>query len=148
MKGPEQILLRAARDRTLAALELLDASVSGFIPFDPKRNYAPKESEPYDAMCDRFLRAFESAVRFFRTYERVVEAAPSETFRDLLNRMEKLGFISAAGLWLRMRDTRNRIAHEYLPEELAKIYQAIVTDFSLEFKQLAGRLSRLDVTAR
>jgi len=59
-------------------------------------------------LSDRYLRAFESALRFFRTWEQVREVAPSESFRNLLLRMEKLGFISEIGLWLTLRDVRNR----------------------------------------
>ena len=69
------------------------------------------------------------------------EAAPSDTFRDLLLRMEKLGFISSAATWLMMRDLRNRIAHEYLPEELQKIYSAIDGTAAPEMRRLAARVS-------
>lgn len=36
--------------------------------------YSLQEREPYDALSDRFLRAFESSLKFFRTWERVREA--------------------------------------------------------------------------
>ena len=122
----KQVLLSASQDKLAAALEMLFASVDAYVPFDPARRYTPKEREPYDALTDRYLRAFESSLKFFRTLERFREAAPSESFRDLLLRMEKYGVITGAPLWIEMRDTRNRIAHEYLPEELAKIYADIV----------------------
>jgi hypothetical protein len=76
---------------------------------------------------------------FFRTWEQVREAAPSESFRDLLLRMEKLGFISETGVWLILRDVRNRIAHEYLPDELAKIYASLVGPAATEFRRLRER---------
>lgn len=117
-----------------AALDLVFASADGLAPFDPSRRYAPKEREPYDALSDRFLRAFESALKFFRTWERVREAHPSDTFRDLLLRMEKAGLISGHGAWLSLRDLRNRIAHEYLPAELAQIYACILREAVPEFR--------------
>ena len=92
-------------------------------------------------MCDRYLRSFESSLKFFRTWERVREAAPSDTFRDLLLRMEKSGFISSAATWLTLRDLRNRIAHEYLPEEPQKIYSAIVGTATPEMRRLAARVA-------
>ncbi len=118
----KQIIVSASKDKLAAALEILFASVDAYVPFDPARRYTPKEREPYDALTDRYLRAFESSLKFFRTLERYREVAPSESFRDLLQRMEKYGVITGAALWIEMRDTRNRIAHEYLPEELAKTY--------------------------
>lgn len=38
------------------------------------------------------------------------------TFIDKLNRLEKLGIIKSAELWITMRQTRNHLAHEY-PDE-------------------------------
>lgn len=133
-------ILAASRDKLRAALELLFASVDDYSGFDPAFPYTPKQREPFDALSDRYLRAFESALKFFRTFERVREAAPSETFRDLLLRITKLGFISGPETWLRLRDLRNRLAHEYLPEELARIYEAIVTEAAREFRELHGKL--------
>ena len=136
-------LLAASRDKLKAALELLFASVDDYPGFDPAFPYTPKQREPFDALSDRYLRGFESALKFFRTFERLREAAPSETFRDLLQRMAKLGFISDAETWLRLRDVRNRITHEYLPEELARIYQAIATDAHSELRRLYTRLDEI-----
>ncbi|MDP2794363.1 MAG: hypothetical protein Q8O25_09845 [Sulfurisoma sp.] len=136
-------LLFASRERLDAALDIFLASVADYPGFDPERGYTPKEREPLDALSDRYLRAFESALRFFRTWEQVREAAPSESFRDLLLRMEKLGLISAAGDWLTLRDVRNRIAHEYLPDELARIYAALVGAGATELRRLRAQAGRL-----
>lgn len=94
-------------------------------------------------MSDRYLRAFESSLKFFRTFERVREVSVSDTFRDLLNRMHKVGLISDVQTWLDLRDLRNRIAHEYLPEELAKIYTAITTTVAQELRSLDQRIGTL-----
>lgn len=134
-------LLLGSRDKLFSALDLLFASADAYSEFDPAVTYTPKEREPFDALCDRFLRSFESSLKFFRTWERVRESGPSDTFRDLLLRMEKLGFISSAQTWLTMRDLRNRIAHEYLPEELQKIYSAIVDSAVPEMRRLASQVS-------
>lgn len=131
-----EALLIAARRQLLAALDVFLASVADYPGFDPERSYTPKEREPLDAMSDRYLRAFEASLKLFRTWERLREAAPSDTFRDLLLRAEKVGLISGAAHWIALRDLRNRIAHEYLPSELAKIYAAMVSDGAQEFRRL------------
>ena len=87
-------LLADSQAKLRAALALVFASAAGYAPFALNRVYSPQEREPYDALSDRFLRAFESSLKFFRTWERVREAHASETFRDLLLRMEKVGLIS------------------------------------------------------
>lgn len=133
------LILSASKDKLAAALEILFASVDAYVPFDSARRYTPKEREPYDALTDRYLRAFESSLKFFRTLERFREATLSESFRDLLQRMEKYGVITAASLWIEMRDTRNRVTHEYLPEELAKIYADIVGPAATELRHVLGQ---------
>ncbi len=135
------VLLSASKDKLAAALEILFASVDAYVPFDPARRYTPKEREPYDALTDRYLRAFESSLKFFRTLERYREVAPSESFRDLLQRMEKYGVITAASLWIELRDTRNRVAHEYLPQELARIYADIVGPAAGELRHVLDQCS-------
>ncbi len=136
-----EALLRTSRDKLLAALDIFLASVADYRDFDAARDYTPKEREPFDALSDRYLRAFESSLKFFRTFERLREAAPSETFRDLLLRMEKLGLISDTQTWLALRDTRN--AHEYLPNELARLYATMVTEGATELRRLHNAASRL-----
>lgn len=129
-------LLADSRAKLQAALELVFASAAGYLPFAPGRIYSPREREPYDALSDRFLRAFESSLKFFRTWERVREANASETFRDLLLRMEKVGLISDLATWIGLRDLRNRVVHDYLPDELAALYAAIIEDAVPEFRRL------------
>lgn len=114
-------LLADSQAKLGAALELVFASDAGYAPFAPGRIYSPQEREPYDALSDRFLRAFESSLKFFRTWERVRAANVSETFRDLLLRMEKIGLISDLATWIALRDLRNRAVHDYLPDELAAL---------------------------
>ena len=75
-------------------------------------------------------------MKFFRTWERVREATSSETFRDLLLRMEKLGLISDHACWLGLRDLRNRVVHDYLPGELAELYELIVNEGVPELRRL------------
>lgn len=136
-------LLHAAQHQLLAALDIYLASVADYPGFDPQRTYTYKEREPLDAMSDRYLRAFEAALKLFRTWERLREAAPSDTFRDLLQRAEKVGLISSTSQWISLRDLRNRIAHEYLPAEVAKIYAVMVGEGATEFARLRQVVAHL-----
>ncbi len=131
-------LLADSHAKLRAALDLVFASAAGYTPFMPGRIYSPQEREPYDALSDRFLRAFESSLKFFRTWERVQEANVSETFRDSLLRMEKVGLISSLATWVALRDLRNRVVHDYLPDELAALYAAIIGEAVPEFRRLAA----------
>lgn len=135
-------LLDAARRRFEAAVELLAASLARYRPFDPARTYAPVELEPYDALCDRYMRAVEMAIRCLRTIERARLAVNSESYRDLLANAAKWGLIGDVEKWFRMRDLRNRIVHDYLPEKLAEIYMLIVRDYAPELLALREALKR------
>jgi len=92
-------------------------------------------------LSGRFLRAFESSLKFFRTWERVREANVSDTYRDLLLRMEKLGLISGLAEWIALRDLRNRVVHDYLPDELAALYAAIIGEAVPEFRRLESAVA-------
>lgn len=130
-------LVAAARQRYGDAADLVAASMLRYRPFDPLRRYTPLEREPYDALCDRYLRAVEMGVRYFRTLERSRLAINSESYRDLLGNMAKWGVISEVDLWFRMRDLCNRIAHDYLPDQLAEIYGLIVDAYGPELVRVA-----------
>jgi hypothetical protein len=67
----------------------------------------------------------EVAIKFFRTYEYYLQAEQSQTVRDGLHLMEKLGLVSGIDIWLEMRDVRNRIVHDYVPEKIAEMYRLI-----------------------
>lgn len=133
-------LVAAAIARYVNATALVEASLQRYHPFEPERAYSALELEPYDAMCDRYMRAVEMAIRYFRTVERARLALSSESYRDLLGNAEKWGLIEDVDLWFRMRDLRNRIAHDYLPEHLLRIYVAISQEFGPELLGLRQRL--------
>ena len=129
-----------------AGLTLVEASLRRVQRYDPSRSYTPDELEPYDALADRFVRIVEIALRFFRTYEMLHEAVASDTLRDRLHRMEKLGLISATSLWLDMRDVRNRIVHDYLPEQVAEMFGQITGPFAAELARFRNGLAGVDIS--
>ena len=134
-------LLTDSQAKLRSAFELVFASAATYKPFVVGRMYSPQEREPYDALSDRFLRAFESSLKFFRTWERVREANVSDTYRDLLLRMEKLGLISGLAEWIALRELCNRVVHDYLPDELAALYAAIIGEAVPEFRRLESAVA-------
>ncbi len=136
MTDDQTILTEAARKKTIDAILLVEASLNRVSPFDLDKTYSPLEAEPYDALCDRFIRAIETSIKYFRSYEKLMFAENSETLRDLLNRMEKLNLISSLDLWMKMRDVRNRIVHDYLPEKIKDMYDSIMNEFGKELLNL------------
>lgn len=113
-------LYEMEQNKAIEVISLVESSLSDISPFDFNKKYTPKELEPYDALSDRFVRAVEICLKFFRGYEKYLYGENSETIRDILNRMEKSGIIESTYLWMEMRDMRNRIVHDYLPEQIKK----------------------------
>ena len=143
--GSQNLIAIGARNRMARAVELVEAFLSGLLPFDPARDYTPKELEPYDALSDRFVRATEASLKFFRSYERVMFAENSDTLRDLLSRMHKLSLISSVQLWIAMRDIRNRIVHDYLPEKLKEMNDMVMGEMSTELSSAKNHVLALDL---
>ena len=138
------------RQKVLSAIALVEASVNRVKPYQVDKQYTPQELEPYDALSDRFVRAVETSIKFFRSYEILMFAETSETLRDQLNRMEKLNLITETSTWMAMRDVRNRIVHDYLPEDVKQIYQEIRGKFSDELffmRTQIGQLTELNNTS-
>ena len=108
-----EIILQQFGKNCLDAIYLVEASLSRIGQFEPKKDYSPEEREPYDALCDRFIRAVEISIKFLKAYEMHMFGEKSETLRDLMLRMEKVEMISSLDIWFRMRDVRNRIVPDY-----------------------------------
>jgi len=135
--------LRIATEKYDKAFRLLQASVKKITKFDIDKNYSADELEPYDALSDRFMRTVEVAIKFFRSYEYYLQAEQSQTLRDGLHQMEKLELITNIDIWIEMRDIRNRIVHDYLPDKMAEMYQLVCTEFYTELNELHQKIQRI-----
>lgn len=123
-------------DSTIEAVE----RAKGFDAFKAN-NY--DEQAPFDVLASRFTRAVEVCLKFFRTYELYTARVASDTIRDRLLNMEKLDLISNTDLWLDMRDVRNRVVHDYLPEEVRKTFDLIISVYFKELSELKNKVSIL-----
>lgn len=137
------IILKQFGKKVIDAVFLVEASLGRVGNFDPNKDHTPEEREPYDALCDRFIRAVEVSIKFLKTYEINMYGEKSETLRDLMSRMEKTEMISSLDIWFRMRDVRNRIVHDYLPEEIQALYNDIKNPFAQELIRLKERIEAM-----
>lgn len=147
MNGSKRTVLAARRADYLSACNLVASSVKRTAHFDPDREYTPDEREPFDALCDRFVRAVETAIGLFRAYERFAQGISSPTLRDMLHVMEKTALVTDAERWLDMREVRNRIVHDYTPAQIERLYADIRGPFFAELTGLAERVKDLSFEA-
>ena len=98
-----------------------------------------EEQESYDSLTSKFARTSDIYIqRVIRTiwallHERTVPLI------DLVNRCEKEMIIPAADELIEIRDLRNQIAHEYLPEAL----KAMVPEI---FQRTASLIASISIT--
>jgi len=134
------ILLNRNKSKCLKSIQLVEDSLKRVVPYDSAIDYNSEQLEPYDALSSRFTRAVEQSIKYFRTFEKTHFAENAETIRDLFNRMEKVELISSTDLWMEMRDVRNRIVHDYLPEETEEIFNSIINSYSNELVNLKNQI--------
>jgi uncharacterized protein YutE (UPF0331/DUF86 family) len=146
VKEDYKTLLKASVSKLISAINLVTASLEDLDYFDVNRKYSPKELEPYDALCDRFIRAVEACIKFFKTYNYYLNTVSAETYRDLLLNMEKLKIISSVGIWIDMRDIRNRVVHDYLPHQIKEIYDLIMGEFKDELLLARQKIETVEKT--
>jgi hypothetical protein len=119
-------LLEAAWKKAERAAALYLHSAGKLNAFDATRPWTPDELEPYDALVTRFERLIEVLLKFFRVVEIFETASTGSTVRDCLALMAKLGLVEDVDIWMEMREVRNRIAHDYLPEKVSTIYSLLL----------------------
>lgn len=88
----------------------------------------------FDALSAQFVRAYESIIKLFRTLEYYEYNEKSETKRSMLSKMEKLDFITSVAIWMEMGDVRNKMAHDYIPEEQFIMFKEIFDTYLDELK--------------
>ncbi len=93
------------------------------------------ELEPWEALTSRFARVTDIFLsKFIRL--KVLELDPGfrGEMRDLLDKAEKTGLVTNADQWMKIRELRNKISHEYTTEDLRKTFEDILklTPFVLE----------------
>lgn len=144
MNENSRIVLKSYCQKSLRSIALLEASVNKVQPFDENKSYTFDELEPYDALADRFVRAVEVLFKFMRSMQIYYEGLSSETLRDILLYNEKLGIISSVNIWFEMREIRNRIIHDYLPEQQRELFDDIMFSFIKEIRMVQEFISEFE----
>ncbi len=91
-----------------------------------KNTYSNEELDKFEALTSRFARLSDILIqRVLRLIETLELESPG-TVRDRLNRAEKWGIIDNAEDFFSIRELRNSIAHEYLPEAINQIYREVL----------------------
>lgn len=139
------ILLSNFNKSKKAVVLVLD-TIKTLKPYDPNKSYTPKALEPYDALVSRYERSVELLIgKLFRSiqiFELGEKEAKERTVRDCLNLMTKLKLIEDTELWMSLRDLRNKISHDYLPDELKDFYELIQHEYAKVLKRTVDKIEK------
>lgn len=84
--------------------------------------------ESWEALTSRFARTTDI---FLTKYIRflILELDPGfrGEIRDYLDKAEKANLISNADTWMKIRELRNQVAHEYTKADLEKTFKDVVS---------------------
>lgn len=99
-----------------------------------KESYTFEEQESLDSLTSKFSRSSDIYTQKVLRSLWAILHEPHLPFIDFVNRAEKLEIIDSANDLLEIRDLRNQIAHEYLPDAINDLIPEVLS-FTLALEQ-------------
>ena len=121
-----QELLKQNWELLIRSLDSLKLSVEKVSNIGQKTEYTFEELESFDSLTSKFARTSDI---FLQKIIRTIWALLHETqmpLIDVLNKAEKLSIIESSDQLIEIRDIRNQIAHEYLPEAIQELIPDVI----------------------
>lgn len=106
-----------------------------------KASYSPEEYDTFENLTSRYARLVDLLVNKALRSLDAVELHEPGTLIDSANRAVSRGLVDAVDALRRLKDLRNDIAHEYLTEDLAELFEEVL-DTTPELLSLAERVSQ------
>jgi predicted nucleotidyltransferase len=114
------------------------------------QNLSKDEVQALDQYLFRFSKLQDTmGDKIFKLLIKIYEQKDETfAFKDILNRLEKYGFIQSAKEWLYLRKVRNEISHQYddAPEEMAEALNNILSQKDIIeniYKNLKVKIEKL-----
>lgn len=122
LSDAERKLLDRELDFLGQASSVLEYSYRRCMAIGEKADLNQEEQDQFEAFTSRFARLTDILIqRVFRFVDKLDLEEPG-TVRDRINRAEKKALIASAETFAIIRNLRNAIAHEYLPEAIRAIH--------------------------
>ena len=108
------------------SLYALSLSVKKVKTILPKKEYSFEEMESFDSLTSRFSRSADIYTqKVLRTIWMLLHE-PYDPFIDMMNKAEKMHLIESADVLIEIRDLRNQITHEYIPEAIQQLVPEVI----------------------
>ena len=131
-----QILLLTHWDLLQRSLMSLQQSTNKTRQLLRQSEFSFEELESIDSLTSKFSRTSDIYLQKVLRSIWMLLREDTVPLIDLLNRAEKLMIIVSAEELLQMRDIRNQIAHEYLPEAVPELAKEVVVMTTLLQKNI------------
>ena len=131
---PKELLLKNYENLKKTIL-LFETALKDVVQILNKENFSEQDLKVFDVFSFRFQKLVEMFLYFLRSLEIYLYGQSSDTLRDRLLRMEKLGIISDIETWFKIRILRNKIVHTYeenfidLIKEVLNVSNQIFEDY-------------------
>ncbi len=129
MTQHEELLLKLLQTEW----QLLDASVETLLHsvekckfIGIKSEYSFEEQESFDSLTSKFNRTSDLFTQKILRTIWILLHEPFAPFIDRMNLCEKTGILRSADQMIGIRDMRNQIAHEYIPEALRELVPEVI----------------------
>lgn len=137
--GKDQIivdLIQSEWELLQAAVGTLQLSVSKCQSIGIKESYTFEELESFDSLTSKFSRTSDI---FTQKVLRSVWMLLHESFVpfiDMMNKCEKMLILRSADKMIEIRDLRNQISHEYVPEAIRDLIPEVIELTSQLFENI------------
>lgn len=119
-------LLAAELRRLKLACDHLAWSLPRCQPIVGRLPWSTEDHERLESLASRFARVADLLTQRVMRLVDALELESPGTVLDRIRRAEKRGWVDTDGQLVRVRELRNRIAHEYEDDELQALYREVI----------------------
>ena len=119
-------VLRENIDKLNLSAEWIKRSYEQTRGIEHRGNYSAEEFDKLEILASRYARTTDMLVNKVLRSIDTVEYEDIGTIIDIMNRAEKRGLVSSAGLLRDIKDLRNSIVHEYQIAEIAGFFSGVL----------------------
>lgn len=119
-------LLQSEWELLHAAIDTLQLSVQKCKSIGIKENYTFEELESFDSLTSKFNRTSDIFTQKVLRSAWMLLHEPFVPFIDMMNKCEKMLIIQSEDLMIEIRDLRNQVAHEYIPEAIRDLVPEVI----------------------
>jgi len=119
-------LLQSELGLLQAAVDTLQMSVNKCKTIGIKENCTFEELESFDSLTSKFNRTSDIFTQKVLRSVWMLLHEPFVPFIDMMNKGEKMLILKSADQMIEIRDLRNQITHEYIPEAIRDLVPEVI----------------------